>query len=252
MRRIRIKRPRKGPLPFRYVFLLTFVFFMLSTAAGIWVINKGIEPTLMSYAESQTRQIASLVISKAINKKVAEELDAGEVIQIEKDDKGEIASVSINTAIVNRVLSQTTYLVEANLREAEKGNLAMLGIPADIEIETDKKLREQGFVYQIPLGQATNNALLGNLGPLIPVKFNAIGDVHSDVKEKIEPLGINNVLIKVFVEVEVNVQVIIPFSTDIATVKTDIPVAMQVIQGKVPDFYNSGGDSSPSIELPSN
>ena len=250
MRRIRIKRPRKGPLPFRYVFLLTFMFFMLSTAAGIWMINRGIEPTLMSYAESQTRQIASLVISKAINKKVAEELDAGEVIQVEKDGKGEIATVGINTAIVNRVLSQTTYLVEANLREAEKGNLAMLGIPADIEIETDKKLREQGFVYQIPLGQATNNALLGNLGPLIPVKFNAIGDVHSDVKEKIEPLGINNVLIKVFVEVEVNVQVIIPFSTDIATVKTDIPVAMQVIQGKVPDFYNSGGDSSPSIEIP--
>lgn len=252
MRRIRIKRPRKGPLPFRYVFLLTFVFFMLSTAAGIWTINRGIEPTLMSYAESQTRQIASLVISKAINKKVAEELDAKEVIRIEKDNKGEIATVDINTAIVNRVLSQTTYLVEANLREAEKGNLAMLGIPADIEIETDKKLREQGFVYQIPLGQATNNALLGNLGPLIPVKFNAIGDVHSNAKETIEPFGINNVLVKVFIEVEVNVQVIIPFATKIATVKTDIPVAMQVIQGKVPEFYNSGGDSSPSIEVPSN
>ncbi|WP_078414201.1 sporulation protein YunB [Priestia abyssalis] len=252
MRRIRIKRPRKGPLPFRYVFLLTFVFFMLSTAAGIWMINRGIEPTLMSYAETQTKRIASLVISKAINKKVAEELDANELIKIETDDKGEIATIDINTAIVNRVLAQTTHLVQANLKEAEKGNLAMLEIPTDIEIETDEKLRQQGIVYQIPLGQATNNALLGNLGPLIPVKFNAIGDVRSDAKEVIEPFGINNALIKVFIEVEVNVQVIIPFATRVATVKTNIPVAMRVIQGKVPDFYNSGGDSSPSIEIPAN
>ncbi|MFC3886682.1 sporulation protein YunB [Bacillus songklensis] len=251
MRRIRIKRPRRGPLPFRYVFLLTFVFFMLSTASGIWLINKGIEPTLMSYAETQTKRIASLVISKAINKKVAEELDGDELITIETDEKGEIATIDVNTAIVNRVLSQTIHLVQANLKEAEKGNLSMLEIPADVEIETDEKLRQQGIVYQIPLGQATNNALLGNLGPLIPVKFNAIGDVRSDVKKTIQQFGINNALIEVAIEVEVNVQVIIPFSTRVATVKTDIPVAMRVIQGKVPNFYNNGGDSAPSIELPS-
>jgi sporulation protein YunB len=250
LRRIRIKRPRKGPLPFRYVFLLTFVFFMLSTATGIWVINKGIEPTLMSYAETQTKQIASLVISKAINKKVAEELDVDELITIETDESGAIAT-DFNTAIVNRVRAQTTHLVQANLKEAEKGNLAVLEIPADIEIETDEKLRQQGIIYQVPLGQATNNALLGNLGPLIPVKFNAIGDVQTDVKKTIEPFGINNALIEVAIHVEVNVQVIIPFSTRVATVKTDIPVAMHVIQGKVPDFYNNGGDSAPSIELPS-
>ncbi|MCG3057053.1 hypothetical protein KZ287_33340, partial [Escherichia coli] len=71
---------KKGPIPFRYVVLLTIVFFLLSTGAGIWLINRGIEPTLMKYAEAQTKEIATLVINKAVNKQVVDQLDVNDII----------------------------------------------------------------------------------------------------------------------------------------------------------------------------
>jgi outer membrane receptor protein involved in Fe transport len=57
--------------------------------------------------------------------------------------------------------------------------------------------------------------------------------------------------VKVYIQIEVNVQVVIPFATKTATVSNNIPIAMQVISGEVPKFYNNGGNVDPSIEMPS-
>jgi sporulation protein YunB len=241
---------RKGPLPFRYVFLLTFVFFSFSTAAGLWIIDKGIEPTLMRYAESQTRKIATLVINKAINKKIASGMDIDKVIEFVPVDGGSSTVVKFNTEIINRVKAETTNIVQMNLKEAERGNLSSLEMLSDVEIVAAKENDEGGIVYYVPLGQATNNALLGNMGPRIPVKFTAIGDVTADVVWETEDHGINNTLINVSVRVKVNVQIIIPFATKVATVQENIPIGSFYYPGKVPQFYNGGGESSPAIQLP--
>jgi sporulation protein YunB len=242
--------PRRGPLPFRYVILLTFVFFTFSTATGLWVVNEGLKPTLMSYAESQTRSIATLVISNAINNKISDVLDLDEIIKESPVEGGNNPNVKFNAEIVNKVKAETTKLVQANIVEAEKGNLDELEKISGFDIETEKN-DEEGIVYYVPLGQATNNVLLGNLGPKIPVRFTAIGDVSSDVKAKIEDFGINNAYIQVYIEITVKVQIIIPFATKIATIKEDIPVAMYLMKGDVPQYYNSGGaGASPSIDVP--
>jgi sporulation protein YunB len=248
LRKFRGRLPRKGPLPFRYVFLLTIVFFAFSTAIGLWMVNKGLKPTLMSYAESQTRKIATLVISNAVNKKIANEMDVDHIIEAVPEQDGSVSK--LNAEIVNRVKAETTSLVQRNLKEAESGNLSELELMMDVDFEKSKKDKAEGIVYYVPLGQATNNALLGNLGPRIPIRFTPIGDVSSDVKTKISDFGINNAYVQVYVHLTVNVQIIIPFATKVTTISEDIPVAMFLIKGNVPQFYNNGGNSQPSIEIP--
>ncbi|MBB5324360.1 sporulation protein YunB [Anoxybacillus tepidamans] len=243
--------PKRGPLPFRYLFLLTFVLFMMSTAVSLWIINKGIEPTLMRIAEKETKRIANLVINSAINQQITEDdLDVKDLITVQQDTYGNISSIDFNGAVVSRILAKTTNRVQKNLKAASQGKLHELEVP-DIEIETNG-LKNDGIIYYIPIGQATNNALLGNLGPRVPVRFYVIGDVISDVKKTIQPFGINNALVEIAVHIEVNVQVVIPFATKPATVSTDIPIAMRIIQGEVPNFYNNGGNSDPSFEIPLN
>ncbi|MBA2875647.1 sporulation protein YunB [Thermaerobacillus caldiproteolyticus] len=242
---------KRGPLPFRYLFLLTFVFFILSTAVSLWIINKGIEPTLMDIAEKETKRIANLIINGAINQQITEDdVDVKDLIKVQQDEYGRISSIDFNAAVVNRVLAKTNNRVLKNLKAAEQGDLRELEFP-DVKIETNG-MENEGIIYHIPLGQATNNTLLGNLGPRIPVRFYVIGNATSDVKTKVEPFGINNALIKVLIHIKVNVQVVIPFATKSATVSTDIPIAMHVIQGEVPNFYNNGGNSDPSFEIPLN
>ncbi|MDZ5472137.1 sporulation protein YunB [Bacillus sp. 31A1R] len=249
MLKFRGNLPRRGPLPFRYVFLLTFIFFIFSTAAGLWVINEGLKPTLVSYAESQTRKIASLVINKAINKKIANVMDINEIIR--KDP--ETSLTIFDAEKINRVMGETSDLVLSHIKKAESGDLAALESITDIEIETDDSKSGNGIVYYVPMGQATNNALLGNLGPKIPVRFNAIGDIETNVETITKEIGINNIYVEVIIKLKVNVQIIIPFATKVTTYKQDIPVAIGILEGEVPQFYNgSGQGGTPSLELPVN
>jgi sporulation protein YunB len=243
-----VRRRKRGPLPFRYVMLLSFVFFLLSTAMGIWLVNKGIEPSLMRYAESKTKQIASQVINKAINKKTVE---VGDVIAVEPGQNGAQPSASLKTEVINQKLSEITSEIQKNLNAAEKGDLSSLERLTDVDIEVEREQREDGIVWNVPLGQATNMALLGNLGPKIPVRFHAIGEVRPDVKIDPKPMGINNTWIDVAIHLEVSVQIITPFATEITKLEQKIPVGGRLIQGEVPQFYNNGGSGiTPSIQIP--
>lgn len=250
MVKIRRRMTRRGPLPFRYVFLLTFVFFIFSTAASLFIIDKGIEPTLMSYADSQTRRIASLVINNAVKSNVTNVKDIRDIIEEDSSNQGNSSVRRLNTATITQILSETQSLVQKNLSQAEKGNIAELEESFDIEIDENSSEKGEGIVYHIPLGQATNNALLGNLGPKIPVRFTPIGDVSTNIVSKVQDHGINNMWIEVYVKIEVNVQIIVPFATKITKMEQSIPVAMGLFEGDVPQFYNNGGDSAPSLELP--
>ncbi|WP_312468949.1 sporulation protein YunB [Neobacillus sp.] len=250
MAKFRRRRKWRGQLPFRYVLLLSFVFFLFSTATGLWLVNKGIEPILMGYAESQTRKIASLVINKAISKKAVDFGDVNNVIEITPGPNGSAPSANLKTEIVNRKLSEITSQIQKNLTAAEKGDLSSLEHVTDVEIETNVTKHSDGIVWYVPIGQATNIALFGNLGPKIPVKFNAIGDVRPDVKIDPKPIGINNTWIDVSIHLEVSVRIITPFATKITKLDQSIFVGGTLVQGVVPQYYNGGNSSPPSLQLP--
>ncbi|WP_160722413.1 sporulation protein YunB [Bacillus sp. USDA818B3_A] len=242
----RIRKP--GPLPFRYVLMLSFILFLFSTATGLWLVNKGIEPTLMRIATSETRNIASLVINRAITKRTTNVGDNNEVIKIVPGSNGKGQNAQLNTDLINRVLAETTAQIQRNLKTAKKGDIALL--ESDVEIETENTEKEDGIVWYIPLGQATNITLLGNIGPKIPVKFHAIGEVEPDVHIETKEMGINNTWMEVSVDIEVSVQIITPFATEVTKLKQSIPVGSALVEGEVPQFYNSGGGITPSIQLP--
>lgn len=236
-------------MPFRYVLLLSFVFFIFSTAAGLWVVNKGIKPTLTSYAESQTRKIAPMVVSKAVKDVIPNVKDIREVTEIVPDGVGG-RTVQFKTDIINEIQADITKAIQMNLRQAEKGDLASLQAETGVEFSYDQSAEGEGIVYSFPLGQATNNALLGNLGPRIPIRFTPVGSVDTDVQTKVEQYPINNMFVTVTIQVDVTVQIIIPFGTEQTNVHQEVPIAIGLYPGEVPQFYNNSGTMNPSIQFP--
>jgi sporulation protein YunB len=251
-RGIRPPKPKKskGPLPFQYVFLLSFVLFMFSTTVGLIIVNKGVEPVLHDYAKFEARRVATTVINKAVNQKVAEGLDPEDIVILHKNDVGDITFINTNTALFNRVQSEMVNTIEKNLKLAEEGKLDQLQTLSDIEIEESSEMAK-GFIREIPLGQATDLAILGNLGPKVPVKFTTVGVVEAKPVREYKELGINNFLVILSIRVKVDVQVIMPFSTKIQTVENTIPIGDFTVPGEVPQFYNgTGGEGiNPSIEI---
>lgn len=222
-------------LSWRQKLLIIIWVVIISIALMVWVINRSIQPVLIEFAEAQTTKIASMVLQKAINKEVTENLDIKDMMTTEGGQGG---TTTFNAEAINKVLVEVTDLAEKNLDHAEAGSLKELEEALDVEIDADKMEHAEGISYTIPLGQITNNAILGNLGPRIPIRFHAIGDVSSDVKTKVEPFGINSAYVEVYIELQVHVQVIVPFAADETLVTQTIPVAMGLVHGTVPDYYN--------------
>lgn len=228
--RPKASRFRKGPLPFRHVLLISFIIFLLLTLQGFWIVNKSIQPTLIKYGEVQTHKMATVVMTKAVKDRLKEGFDVDSLMKVQNDKNGKVSTIDLNTKQVNEILTSTTAYIEKYLHQVEKGDMEALGLP-----------EETGVSMSVPLGRITDNALLGNLGPDIPIDFTTIGHVNTDIKQNVKPHGINNTAIEVVMEVDVTLQVIIPFRTKEITVKQNIPIATRIVQGEVPSYYGNGG-----------
>ncbi|KAA6450552.1 sporulation protein YunB [Bacillus swezeyi] len=244
MRRFRGPLSKRGPLPFRYVMLLSFVFFILSSTISLLIINTSIKPTLLNIAEMETNRIATHVIQEAVEDYMNEDENVQNMVDIKSDENGKVTTINFNSHVVRDMQTKITKRLHDNLKVTETEEFNSSATTPDDQSD--------GVIYQIPLGQTTGNSLLGNLGPKIPVRFNVVGDVFTDFKQSVKPYGINNALINLGVLVEVKIRVVIPFATKTAVVKNTVPATIQAVHGDVPDFYSgSGSQTAPSIQIPS-
>ncbi|WP_153732056.1 sporulation protein YunB [Sporosarcina obsidiansis] len=242
-------RPKKTRYSRNWLrFIIPTIF--VAVAIFFYTVNKQLTPIYTQYAEVQTQKIASHVISQAIQARSTSVYDVNDVIENVPDNTSDTVTTKFNAEIINQVMSEIHQLVEDHLERAEGGDLDMLPPLGDLEYNPDMMEKEQGIVFFVPLGQATNIPLIGNLGPKIPIRFHVIGDVHLDVGTDITEFGINNAYVEVNLLVQVNVQIIVPLATSRSVVEQKIPVAMGLIRGKVPQIYSKGEQTPAQIEVP--
>lgn len=228
-------------------FILVCVLLILS----IWIIDKGIKPTLMNVAEQKTTEFATRAINSAV--RFAEEYTFEDIANMTADDTGSVSIVGWDSTIVNKINRAATDRVEEFFHSMNRGEMPEYQDPLnepEVYDETVDDLAERDpTVIEIPIGQATGNSVLANLGPAIPVNLELVGSVQTNIVEEREEWGINNVIITLYVEVEADVQIIIPFSTQVKNVKTRIMIDKHLVMGDVPEFYG-GGSGGPSISVP--
>lgn len=230
--------------------VLFFTSLLVMVGISIYVINARLMPVYLDYAEMQTNKVASYVVNKAINSRTSSVLNINEIIVDIPTDSKDTITTKFNTEIINQVRSETQTLVKEYLEQAENGDLSNLPNLENVEYDVGKMEAGDGIVFFVPLGQAINIPIIGNLGPKVPIRFHIIGNVSSGYETKVEEFGINNAKVEVIVTIEVNVQIIIPFASNSATVTQEIPVAIGLVRGSVPNIYSTGDGVQPSIEVP--
>ena len=241
MAKFRGRRPRKGPLPFRYVVLLTCVIFILLTSVSFWVVNVQIESAMMEIAELEASKVATTIIHDAVEEEILSSEEVENLVILDKDNEGNVNSITFDQRAVTLAKKRVTDNVTKKLGEIERNNFHGM---------TPSKGGENGIIYEIPLGIVTGNSVLSTFGPGVPIEYYLIGDVFTDIKRTTEEYGINNAIHEIVIYVEVSVQVVIPFATEVVKARNSIPVIIQTEQGEVPQYYNGGEDLDHSIELP--
>lgn len=195
------------------------------------VVEKRIEPTLMLIAQSKADQVAKLAITDAVTKRLTQQgVDFNEIVMMEKDEEGSIKAVNFNFREYSRIVGETTARIQNRLKEFEQEH-----------VQTT-----------IPLGLATKNVFLEHFGPEIPVSFVPIGAVKTRLETGLKQAGINMVLVTVYIYVEVDLRVVIPFATKQQTVTTQIPISEALIVGKVPSYLYNNPAGKPDVPMPRN
>lgn len=228
-----------------------FILILISIIIGItWLfgfINRKFTPLIIDYAEIQAERLAILVINQAITEEIGSEIDIDDLFIIIKDDNGDIKSMDFNPLSVNKMLSMITNNVEIYLRNLENGNLDELGLKNSSFSGYDIDKLKQGIIYEVPTGIIFGKSILYNIGPKIPVRISLVGDIISNVDTEITSYGINNALIEITVNISVIEQVMLPFASKKVTVSTNVPIAIKLVQGAVPEYYLNGDVSGSKI-----
>lgn len=223
MRYKRMRWQRRGRRMLAVAVVLLGVLGML-----FFIVERQVQPTLMLIAQAKAEQAAKLAISDAVTKRLSQQgVDFNQIVRMEKDNDGTIRAVNFNLNEYSRIVGETTSRIQNRLREFEREN-----------VETS-----------IPLGLATKNVFLEHIGPQIPVTFTPIGAVKTRLETGMKEAGINMVLVTVYIYVQVDLRVIIPFATDQQTVTTRLPITEALLVGKVPDYLYDNSAGKPDVPM---
>lgn len=198
------KKKKKNKLFLIILILLIAIFFSLH-----FISNK-LTPAIKNYSSLEIKHLITEIITETIK-----EVKIGnDIFSVIKNSNNDITSIDYDTQKINHLLAQ----VNENL-------------------ENKINLLRNKVVFYIPSLAVISNSLLANLGPKIPVKFTTIGNVVNNVRTEVKDYGINNVLITVFLDIDINCKVILPVSEENISVKQTIQLCMKLIQGSIPNYY---------------
>lgn len=247
MKRMHLKRRKLKKNKIINKIILIIILLVIVIIYLFNLFNKKAIPQFLSYSEVQTKRIVSLIINNTISEEIANNINIEDLFITTKDSNGDIKSIDFNTINVNKLLSKTTKALEKNLIAIEKGDIDSLGILVNTWDGYNETNLKKGIIYELPSGIIFNNTILNNVLPKIPIKIDLIGNIFCKLTTDIESYGINNALIKVSIDVEADVKILLPFVSETVSVSTTIPIIMKIIEGDIPEYYFDGYLSTPTV-----
>lgn len=211
-KKIRIKKiERKEKLK---LFLLALVLIIL---LGIIIYFKAAYPIFISSCKNAASSMAVNTVNEEVAK-VIQTYTYEDIVEVEKDVNGKIATIQARFTQINDIVSQITENIQERIDQSD----------------TQK-------VY-INLGKVSGVSFLSCIGPTFEIEMERAGDINSKVKSEFESVGINQTLHRINLELECKMSILTPFGSVAEEMTTTVILAETVIVGEVPTtFLNSEG-----------
>ena len=198
---------------------------ILALLAFIKYIN--VKPLIINYSEMEANKLATLIINTAIKEENIKELE--NLYQMNNN------IIEYDTNKINDILVSLTLRIQNLFGAIESGNIDDIG--KEILEKYNYKNLKKGTILYIPMGYLIGSPFLANQGLKIPLRVNLVGDVRTDIKERITNYGMNNALLKIYIYVEVVTQSLVPLVSNIQKTVVEYPIILKIIEGQVPSYY---------------
>ncbi len=189
------------------IFLILLIFFM-ARLIHRW------QPVLQAMAEMQAEALATDILADTMRDVLVETgIQSEDLVTYYYNPSGEIFAYSIDTVTIEKL---------AALANTKMGEF----------LEEKKE-----FELDIPLGRVTNNPLLAAMGPDIPIQVRVVGNPGVDYGRSFESVGINEINHRIWIDMELLIQVTTPLLTDVLEANMQFTLIDQTLSGKVPNTY---------------
>lgn len=175
--------------------------------------------TLRELAETQIKNTSSDLTNDSLTELLQEnDIQYDRIIYFEKDLNGKITAMKTNIMEVNRLKTRILELVNQRILALDTTDLG------------------------IPIGSLLFSEIFAGKGFSIPVHILSIRNSDAAFRSEFHQAGINQTLHRLFMDVTVDVSILVLGQTESFSVDSQVVVAETVIVGDVPDtFFSSGG-----------
>lgn len=195
---------------------IKIICLLIILAMGILTVRtiSKLHPVLKAMAKMQAEALATDILADTMRDVLEESgVQSEDLIHYYYTPSGETFAYSVDTVTIERLAA----LANTRMGEYLKAN--------------------DDFVLEIPIGQLTHNPLLAAIGPDIPVHVRVVGNPGVDYGRSFESVGINEINHRIWIKMEVVIQVATPLLTDVLSSKMEFTLVDQTTSGKVPLTY---------------
>ena len=200
----------------RMSFGVKLVLLAAALAMLLFIAEAKLSPVIEAKAMQQVHNMALSQMAAAINRQVAEHAEAGNyhtLMHIERDEQGKIVMMAADMPLINTLITGLIEDIDSSLND----------------------LGEQRLT--IPLMAVTGSKLLSSLGPDIPINISGIATPNVKLSDSFVAAGINQTKHSIYLEVEAQIQVAVPFQKETCSVSTKVLLAEGIFMGDVPETF---------------
>lgn len=195
------------------IFLLIFGYF-----------NFYVNPTICKAHTEKVKSTTIGLIDEAIYNTISQN-DYDDLVTISKDSNGKIVMMQVNSKNANKLNNDIVTDIQTKLNSTEKIELSL------------------------PLGNFSGIPTLSGIGPLISLNIVPIGNVHTNYNSQFVSVGINQSYHKIYINIAVEVCILLPLYSHNVVVKNQVLVTETIIVGEVPATYLNTDNLTNALNL---
>ena len=196
----------------RKILFVVLLIISAFIAAVVAFIKYNVTPMILALSEERVRSLTADAVSMAVIDVMSQNNDV-EYLEITRDDKQNIKSVSVNSKTATILAEQIALTAQQYITDVGSDGI------------------------KIPLGSLSGMAVFTGIGPDINMRVYLVGSTHSEMISVFSAAGINQTLHRLYFTIHGNIAVAVPGIPSTIKVSAQVLMGETLIVGEVPPTY---------------
>ncbi|MDD5836261.1 MAG: sporulation protein YunB [bacterium] len=206
---------------------LYLIIVVIETFYLINILGNRLTPKIINIVKNNVTYYDNLLVEEYLDTKVLSSNLIDEVIELIKNKNEEI--VGIDYKIGSSYKISQSISSSLNLAKEKKDYTSY---------NTYAKNKNGVMILSYPVGLASDNIFLQNLGYKIPVRLELNSNVLTGLKTKVTNYGINNALVELYLKVSFTSNIVYFSLDEKIDSNYEILLAAKMVMGNVPSYLN--------------